>query len=146
MRIPATSLKAIITAYIGHLSNRQWDQLPGYFTPNATWWTSGNPALVDQAGTTSASDHLPALSQLADMFSTYSFDIVNIIGEGDRVMLEGQAVGKGPQDLVYVNNITMSFKMTEQGKICDLREYPDHVEINWLLQWIDDHSNSTTTK
>ncbi|CAJ2513044.1 Uu.00g011630.m01.CDS01 [Anthostomella pinea] len=145
--IPPPVLKATVIAFIGDLSDRKWDSLPGYFTSDANWWTSGNPDLVTGAGTTTVTEHLPLLSGLADQFTDYSFDIVNIVGDTGRVMLEAQAKGLGPQDLVYINNITMSLKMTDAGKIADMREYPDHVEINWLIQWFQDHqSNSTSAK
>lgn len=60
-------------------------------------------------------------------------------------MIEAQAVGKGPGDLVYVNNITSSYEVNDQGKITTVREYPNDVEIIWLLGQLQ-KSNQTKTK
>ncbi|KAH9884708.1 hypothetical protein F4778DRAFT_762333 [Xylariomycetidae sp. FL2044] len=147
MKIQSEGAKAVITAYIMSLSNRQWDQLPSYFTPNATWWVSGNPAHVAKAGLTTAAAHLPELSQLADLFDSYRFDIVDMVGERSTVMLEGRATGRAAPDLLYVNNITMTFEVEEaSGKIASLREYPEHVEIEWLLEQLQGLGSNSTKR
>jgi hypothetical protein len=139
MMIPTDTAAAVIMAYITALSNRQWDQLPSYFTPNATWWVAGNPARVAHAGQTTAASHLPLLPTIADKFDSYKFDIVNLVGHPGDVMIEGMVTGTGPADLVYINNITMSFKLDSANKIADLREYPVHSEITWLLEYLKEH-------
>ncbi|KAI0485123.1 hypothetical protein GGR56DRAFT_616943 [Xylariaceae sp. FL0804] len=155
--LPASGIQAIAVAFVADISSRNWTSLPGYLAPNATWWVQGNAALEDNVGTTTAAAHLPALSQLADLFTTYSYDVTTVVaspggsggfsgsvggrwGEGGVVMLEAQAVGRGPLDLLYVNNISMSFGFDGQNKIESVREYPDRVEINWLLGWLQAHN------
>jgi ketosteroid isomerase-like protein len=139
MMIPKDTAAAVVTAYITALSNRQWDQLPGYFTPNATWWVSGNPVRDIGSGPNTAAGHLPMLPSIADKFDNYKFDILNLVGRPGDVMIEGMATGTGPADLLYVNNITMAFKFDEENKITSLREYPVHSEIVWLLDYFKEH-------
>ena len=145
MRPSRTLAKGVITAYINSISNREYDSLASYFTSDATWWVSGNPERVLKAGLKPAAEHLPELPNLLTRFDEYRYDIINIVGEGPNVMVEGQAVGTGPEDLVYVNNITSAFTVTRDGLISTVREYPVHKEIDWLLQWFKDHPNATTS-
>lgn len=143
MRSSATFAKGVVTAYLTSISNREFDSLAGYFTPNATWWISGNPERVPKAGLKPASEQLPNLPNLLTRFEEYRYDIVNILGEGPNVLVEAQAVGTGPEDLLYVNNITSAYTVSGDGLIETVREYPVHKEIDWLLQWFKDHPNAT---
>jgi uncharacterized protein len=142
MRCSATFAKSVITAYLTSISNREFDALQGYFTDDATWWISGNPARVPKAGEKPASEQIPNLPNLLTRFDDYRYDIVNMVGEGPKVIVEAQAVGTGPADLVYVNNITSAFTVTRDGLIDSVREYPDHKEIEWLLKWFADHPDA----
>ncbi|KAI1415424.1 hypothetical protein F5Y13DRAFT_187532 [Hypoxylon sp. FL1857] len=142
MKASRLSSKSIISAYIGCISRRQWNQIPSYFAANANWWINGNPARNPQAGDGSVASRLLNVQSLADNFDTYSLDILNIVAERDSVVAEVMGTGRGPLDLVYVNNVTMSFVLDRDGKIASLREYPDFNELNWVLQWFHDHGIS----
>ncbi|KAI1100254.1 hypothetical protein F4804DRAFT_53691 [Jackrogersella minutella] len=117
--------KAIVTSYINCTGQCQWDQLPTYSATNANWWINGNPARIPQAGDGTVEDRLPNMPSLLNRFDTYSFNIRNIVAEHDRVVVEAMATGYGPLDLVYVNNVTMSFVLDGDGKITSQRKYPD---------------------
>ena len=143
MKIPQSGAQAVVTAYLSAISSRDFDALPSYFTPNATWWISGNSARVPKAGERPASEQLPNLPNLLTRFDEYSYNVENILsGPGGRVMVEAQAIGKGPEDLLYVNNITSSYVVTREGKINHVREYPEHKEIDWLLEWFKEHPDA----
>ncbi|KAI6081137.1 hypothetical protein F4821DRAFT_249976 [Hypoxylon rubiginosum] len=140
------AVKAIVTSCINCISQRKWDQLPTFFAANANWWINGNPARMPMAGDGAVSDRLPMLPGLLGRFDTYSFDIKHIVAEGDRAVVEATATGHGPLDLVYVNNIMMSFELDRNGKITTLREYPDFNELNWVLRWFNEHETTTSTR
>lgn len=142
MKASRKSVKAIVSSYIGCISRRQWDQIPTYFTPHANWWVNGNPAHNPQAGDGSVADRLQSMQGLLESFDTYSFDILNMVAEFDKVVVEAMATGRGARDLVYVNNITMAFVLGQNRKITSLREYPDFNELNWVLQWFKDRGMS----
>ncbi|OAA73050.1 hypothetical protein LEL_08834 [Akanthomyces lecanii RCEF 1005] len=146
MQIPTHALIAITEAFIGNISSRSWDNLPGFFAPDATWWISGNAALLPPGfpcGDGLAKDRLPNLPGLMDQFTHYEYKIVNIVGQDNRVMVEGQAIGDGPGALHYVNNITSSYEFERPGKIVKVREYPDSTEILWVMQQLQNQSKST---
>ncbi|KAI1376557.1 hypothetical protein F4677DRAFT_418904 [Hypoxylon crocopeplum] len=142
MKATRMAVKTIVTSYISCISRRDWNQIPTYFAPGANWWINGNPARVPQAGDGSVADRLPNLPGLLGRFDIYSFDILNIIAESEKVVVEAKATGRGPLDLVYVNNVTMSFVLNGDGKITSLREYPDYNELNWVLGWFKEHNMS----
>ncbi|KAI2466056.1 hypothetical protein F4781DRAFT_434779 [Annulohypoxylon bovei var. microspora] len=146
MRIPNIAIKAIVTSYVDCVGQRQWDQVPAFFARDANWWINGNPARVSQAGDGTVAERLPDTRDLLSRFDTYSFDVLGLVAERDRIDVEAMATGRGPLDLVYVNNVTMSFVIDRDGKIATLREYPDYNELNWVLKWFEDHGmgNSTT--
>ena len=146
MRSSATFAKGVVTAYLTSISNREFDSLSSYFAPDATWWISGNPERVPKAGEKPASEQLPNLPNLLTRFEEYRYDVVNMLGEGPNVLVEAQAVGTGPEDLLYVNNITSAFTVNGDGLIETVREYPVHSEIEWLLQWFADHPNATVSR
>lgn len=145
MRPSAPVAKAAVTGYIAALSARDFNALPSFFSSNATWWVSGNPARVPQAGLKPVAEQLPSLPKLLTKFDEYSYDITNLVGEGNRVMVEAQAVGKGPGELVYVNNISSSYVVNSEGLIDSLREYPVQSEIDWLLEWFQKHPNAASS-
>ncbi|KAI0139407.1 hypothetical protein F4776DRAFT_662367 [Hypoxylon sp. NC0597] len=74
------------------------------------YWVNGNSTHNSQAGDGSVvADRLQSMQGLLESFDTYSFDILNMVAEFDKVVVEAMATGRGPRDLVYVNNITMAF-------------------------------------
>ncbi|KAG9251864.1 uncharacterized protein F5Z01DRAFT_676443 [Emericellopsis atlantica] len=132
--------QAFVTAYLTAISTRDIAALPDYFSPTATWWTSGNPVRVPNAGGPKpVEEHLPLLTGLLGLFDEYAYDVVNMVGEGGNVMVEAQARGV-LGDIIYVNNITSAFAVERTGgragqwRIESVREYPDHKEIEWLKE------------
>ncbi|KAJ6442756.1 hypothetical protein O9K51_03931 [Purpureocillium lavendulum] len=131
---------ATIVKFIGHISARQYDQLPGFLAEKATWWTAGNPDLEgDAGGSQDALAHVNVL-KAAKVYTDYSFTIKNQVTERNKSIIEGQVVGDGPKDLHYVNNITMAFTLDHHNKITLVHEYADRIEINWLLKYLKDHN------
>lgn len=145
MRIPSHVSKTVVETYLSTISARNFDALPDFFTVDATWWIAGNPERVPKAGTKPALEQIPLLPNLLTRFDEYSYNILNIVAEGDHVMVDAQAVGKGPLDLVYVNNITSAYVVNSERKINSVREWPVHSEIEWLLEWFAQHPNTTQT-
>lgn len=131
---------ATIIKFIGHISARQYDQLPCFLAEKATWWTAGNPALEgDSGGSQDALAHVNVL-KASKIYTDYSFVIKNQVTEKNKSIIEGQVIGDGPQDLHYVNNITMAFTLDNHNKITLVHEYADRMEINWLLKYLKDHN------
>lgn len=109
----------LVEAFFGNVSDRNWSQLPDFFAPDATWWNSGNPALLPPhfpCGDGLAEERLKNIPSLVDQFETYEHNIINIVGHENKVMVEAQAVGRGPGELVYVNNITTLFEVAHLKK------------------------------
>ncbi|XXH00120.1 hypothetical protein Hte_006462 [Hypoxylon texense] len=146
MKVSTMAVKAIVTSCIDCISRRQWDQLPAYFAAGANWWINGNPARVPQAGDGAVADRLPMLPALLGRFDAYRFDVRHVVAEGRRAVVEATATGRGPLDLVYVNNVTMAFELDGDGKITTLREYPDFNELNWVLEWFNEHNTSAAAR
>lgn len=133
----------LVEAVIGSISDRNWNSLPDLFAPDATWWNSGNPALLPPdfpCGEGLAQDRLKHLPSLLNQFDNYEYNIINIVGHDNKVMVEAQEIGRGPGELVYINNITSSFEVEHRRKITKVREYADNDEIVWVLNWLKNHS------
>lgn len=143
MRVSSSAAKLVVESYLSAISARDFDALPGYFNPSSSWWISGNPARVPKAGTKLALDQVSILPGLLTRFEEYSYNINTIVAEGPNVLVDAQAIGTGPLDLVYINNITSAYVIGQDGKIESLRENPVHSEIDWLLEWFAQHPNAT---
>ncbi|KAI1385119.1 uncharacterized protein F4822DRAFT_431970 [Hypoxylon trugodes] len=145
MRFANTTLSAIVTSYVTTLGERKYDQIALYFAPNANWWVNGNPACNPDAGDGTVATRLPTLPGLLGRFDNLSFDVLNIVEQDDKVIAETICTGLGPQDLVYVNNITMSFVLNDDGKFTTVREFPDFNELNWVNEWFKEHNTTGTS-
>lgn len=126
--------RTAVLTYISSVNEQKFDELPGLFTDDATWWVSGNPAHVAKAGLTTAASHLPALPGLISQFDEYEYKVVNLVSEGCKAIAETQAIGTTSDGIYYNNNITVSFDVSRDGLIKSVREYPEHSEIEWLLE------------
>ncbi|OTB00247.1 hypothetical protein M426DRAFT_324470 [Hypoxylon sp. CI-4A] len=146
MRFANTTFSAIVSSYVATLSRREYDQVASYYAPNANWWLNGNPAQNPDAGDGTVDTRLPTLPNLLGRFDKLSFDVLNIVEQGDKVIAETMCTGLGPQDLVYVNNITMSFVLDTDGKFTTVKEFPDFNELNWVNNWFDEHNTTGSSK
>jgi ketosteroid isomerase-like protein len=136
-----SAVAATVAKFIGTISSRNYDKLPGFLAPDAVWWTAGNPALPgDDGGAEPALDHVDLLRGGGNRYDEYSFTILSQVTEHSKSVIEGRVVGKGPLDLVYVNNVTMHFTLDAHNKIQLVHEYIDRIQVNWLIQWLQDHN------
>ncbi|KAI6782746.1 uncharacterized protein J7T54_000889 [Emericellopsis cladophorae] len=81
--------QALVTAYLTAISTCDIAGLPDYFSPTATWWTSGNPLRTPSAG-----GPKPVEAQLP---------------------VKAQACGV-LGDIVYLNNISSAFAVKKTGR------------------------------
>lgn len=108
-----SAVAATVAKFIGTISSRNYDQLPGFLAPDAVWWTAGNPSLPgDDGGAEPALDHVDLLRGGGNRYDEYSLTILSQVTEHSKSVIEGRVVGKGPLDLVYVNNVTMHLPST----------------------------------
>ena len=134
------SVAATIVKLASYISSRQYDALPAFFAPNATWYTGGNPTLPgDTGGTVTAVSYINTLRNSA-VYDKYSFTITNQVTEGLKSFIEAQVVGDKAPDLHYVNNATFAFTLDREGLITVVRAYEDQIEINYVVQWLKDHN------
>jgi uncharacterized protein len=98
-------------------------------TEDATWWVNGKPHLFPSAGIKTKAE---AASMLRNMFAAYtddpSFDIINLIGEGDSVAAEAQSRATTQSGKTYANEYAFIFKIRD-GKIASVREYTDLMHV-----------------
>jgi len=61
-------------------------------------------------------------------FSEFSFEVTNIIAEGDHVAVQARARGVGPGSAVYSNHYHFAYEIKD-GKIYYIKEYVDPFEL-----------------
>lgn len=124
-------------SYISALNNKQYDSLLGFFTsPNATYWTNGDPARTSDAGNRTVAERMRDIPILFGRFDRFSLTLTGIAAEEDVVMLEALARGEGPGTFLYVQTAVMSMRV-KGGKFDSLREYLDHQEIEYLAAYLE---------
>ena len=68
-------------------------------------------------------------------FTDFSFKIVSMIAEGDRVSIEARSEGTGPGTATYKNIYHVSF-LIQDGKHFEVREFFDPFEVlAYVQQW-----------
>ncbi|KAK0707085.1 hypothetical protein B0T26DRAFT_680657 [Lasiosphaeria miniovina] len=142
---PSTKTLATVAKFIGYISSRNYQPLPGFFAPNATWFTLGSPVFPgDVGGAVPASTYLSTLPN-AGIFDDYSIDIQNTVVEGYQANVEVRIIGD-LGDLHWVNNASYTFHLNTDFKITLLDFYTDRIAVNWLVKYLADHANSTSSK
>lgn len=142
---PSTKTLATVAKFIGYISSRNYEPLPGFFAPNATWFALGDPAFPgDTGGTVLATTYLSTLPSAA-VFDSYSIDIQNTVVEGYQANVEVRITGD-LDDLHWVNNASYTFRLNQDFKITVLDFYTDRIAVNWLVDWLGEHSNSVSVQ
>lgn len=68
-------------------------------------------------------------------FERFSFEVINITAEEERVIIEAKSSGLGPGDAEYENNYLMIF-FVRDGKLHTVREYFDPFNVlAYIEQW-----------
>ncbi|KAI1206924.1 uncharacterized protein F4807DRAFT_463325 [Annulohypoxylon truncatum] len=134
IRILTRATEVIVTSYVACISERRWHVVPLFFARDTNWWINENPARVPQAADGTAAERLPDTQSLLGRFDTYSFEVLRLVAKRNRTDVEVMATEKGSLDLVYINNVTMTFLVVGEGRIETLREYPEYNELNWVLE------------
>jgi ketosteroid isomerase-like protein len=60
----------------------------------------------------------------------YDFEILDLVAEGPKVVVEGISRGSGPVDgAEYENQVVMVILVNDQGKVSSVREFLDPFEV-----------------
>lgn len=123
-------------AYIAALNDKKYDSLLGFFTsPDATYWTNGDPARAPQAGNRTVAQRMRDIPVLFGRFDRFALALTRVIADDDGVLLEARARGEGPGTFLYVQTAVMAMPVRD-GKFDGLREYLDHQEIEYLTTYL----------
>lgn len=140
---PSTKTLATVAKFVGYISSRNYQPLAGFFAPNATWFTLGDPTFPnDIGGTVLAVEYLKTLPSAA-VFDSYSIDIQNTVVEGYSANVEVRITGD-LDTLHWVNNASYTFRLDNNFKITQLDFYTDRIAVNWLVKWLTNHANSVS--
>jgi ketosteroid isomerase-like protein len=114
------------------MSARNWEALDQLCNPDIVWYVPGVPELIPVAGVHRGPKAIAEfLARAVQEFGTEGrrpggnrMEIRNILGEGDRVVVEHEVFATTKKGNDYQNSYCLSF-LFEKGKILEIREYVD---------------------
>lgn len=90
----------------------------------------GRPDKVPYGGTVSIGARKEELQGYMGKMTSFDFEILDMIAEGPKVVVEGIARGSGPADgAEYKNQVAMVIVVDEHGKVSSIREFLDPFEV-----------------
>jgi ketosteroid isomerase-like protein len=124
--------KRLVLEFLGAMSARNWEALDRLCDPGVTWYVPGVPSLIPVAGVhTGVKAIVQFLSRAILEFGTEGqrpggnrMEIRNILGEGDRVVVEHEVFATTKKGNDYHNSYCLSFLLSG-GRIREIREYVD---------------------
>jgi ketosteroid isomerase-like protein len=128
----AAANETLIRDYISHLSNREIDQLSAFYTTDGQYWVNEDRSRMPFSGDIPLAQRLAGLKDFVNIFTTWSLEITSIVSNDDKVMMEGNARGEGPGEILYRQTVVMTFDISD-GKIKKKREYIDLQETAALF-------------
>lgn len=120
--------RRIVKEFCGRLSSRDLDGLFAHFAPGARWDIVGRPDRFAFGGEHTVENAQQMLSGFLPAFREFRFDVVQLIAENNKAVVEGRALGKGPGAKIYKNNFLMLFTLKD-SKIVSISEYFDPFEV-----------------
>jgi ketosteroid isomerase-like protein len=124
--------KRVAMEFLAAMSARDWAALDRICVPEVVWHVPGVPELIPVAGVhTGVPAIVKFLTRAIQEFGTEGqrpggnrMDIKNVLGEGDRVVVEHEVFATTKKGKDYHNKYCLSFLLSG-GKIAEIREYVD---------------------
>lgn len=131
MTVPAN--KAVVREFIGALEVGAREQIAELLTADAVWWLPGRlPVSGRYEGRDAVLDGFLAQGLNLYQPGTLTFEIVNMIGEGDTVAVEWIADGTSATGTPYRNHYHVAFDVAD-GRVSEVREYVDTLYVSDVL-------------
>ena len=117
--------KQLIAQLFEFMNARDYDAAFTLFAEDALIWVAGDPESLPGAGSKTPQAFKEMLQQLAKLSSSgLKTTLINSIGEGDRVAMEAEAIGKLDDGTTYFNQYHFVFEVRD-NKIVLMKEYFD---------------------
>lgn len=121
--------KALVAAACRHLNDRNLDALFAGFHEEGSWTLPFRADRFAFAGCHSKQGMRELLDGFLGGFRRFSFDILGMIAEDDRVFVQGRSEGEGPGEARYANTYHLLF-IIKDGMVHTVREFFDPYEVD----------------
>lgn len=121
--------RSTVKKWVSALNDLRLDDMAELFGDTGTWTIIGRKDRALWGGPSNGAELSKGAGSMLLKFDNWRYDIINLIVENDKAVVEGSAVGKGPPPLAYQNKYMMRFIVGEDGKIKDLTEALDAYDI-----------------
>jgi ketosteroid isomerase-like protein len=126
--------RAVVLGYVSALDRGDPQELRASFTPDATWWLSGD---LPTSGTWTGpkgiiDDFLAAMMGSLDPSRPVTRDLKRVLADGDAVAVEWSTRATARDGSPYENDYAFVFEVRE-GRICAVREYFDTAKAHRIL-------------
>jgi uncharacterized protein (TIGR02246 family) len=126
--------RAVVLGYIAALDHGDPETLRAAFTPDATWWLSGDlPVSGTWTGPDAIIDEfLAAMMQRLDAGRPVVREVKSVIADGDAVAVEWSTRATARDGSGYENDYAFVFEV-EGDRIRAVREYVDTAKAQSIL-------------
>jgi uncharacterized protein len=126
--------RAVVLDYVSALNRGDPQELRAMFTPDATWWLSGD---LPVSGTWTGpkeiiDDFLAAMMGRLDASRPVSREVKRVIADADAVAVEWTTRATARDGSAYENDYAFVFEVRD-GRICAVREYVDTAKAHRVL-------------
>lgn len=117
------------------INNRDVDGLLACIDDLGSWSVPYRQDRFEFAGYKDKAAFCELIGGFLSGFTEFSFEVMGIVAEGDRVAVEAKSSGVGPGSATYKNVYNFIFEMRD-GKIHAAREFFDPFEVlAYVEQW-----------
>ena len=125
--------KDVVRQFLARFAASDADGLIDSLTDDVTWWIGGKPADLPQAGPKSKDGISAVLRGIgAKIPGGIDMRIRGMIGEGDKVAAEVEAVGEIVNGRTYNNEYHFLFTIRD-GRIAAVKEYNDTLHLKTIF-------------
>jgi ketosteroid isomerase-like protein len=110
-------------------TRRDPDTIESLLDETCQWNVVGRRDRAPFGGAWSKAEMVGLSREFFGAFDSFQFDIQRIIAEGDCVFVEATSQGRGPGRKVYNNVYLMRFLLNDEGKLVDVKEHFDPLEV-----------------
>lgn len=120
--------KGIVTSLIGCLDELRPADTASYIADNGTWTIVGKPDTFPFAKEYDKAGICELLINFVGSFESFSYRILSMTAEDNRVVVEGESEGVGKNGKTYTNKYLMLYRL-ENGKVVSAKEFLDQLEV-----------------
>ncbi len=126
--------RAVVLGYIAALDRGDHEMLRAAFSPDATWWLSGDlPVSGTWTGPDAIIDEfLAAMLQRLDPSQPVVRDVKRVLADGNAVVVEWATRATARDGSPYQNDYAFVFEV-DGDRICAVREYVDTAKVGRVL-------------